>query len=634
MSELEYIEAQKLGRKKQKNCIAQGLFPYLPVLDEILTEQDILSEQPLGLVNIPLDHVVGTSTKGRTYAFAANFMPILDTKTEFAYKWSTLADAQINEGIRDPIICYEFMNRFYVVEGNKRVSVLKYFKADSIAAVVTRKIPKLTEDYDIKLYYEFMEFNEISGVNTLEFSRLGKADQLLELMDKKEKWDDKTKEEFNSVLYRFTKAYESKGGAKLPITVGDAFVAFMNVFGYESMLEMSVDDYMKNVAKCWSEFVILTEKDRVDLVMHPEDVQTKKHFFSYFMPNSSKKFTVAFLYPKTPEKSDWIYTHELGRSYLEESFPEQIETICLYDVNEENVEEKLNAVIEAGAKIIFELAPQVMKHSLKVAVEHPEVTILNCCLDAPHKSISTYYARMYEAKFLSGMVAGAMSENDKIAYVADYPMYGMIANINAFALGALCVNPRAKVYLEWSTRKGYDLDKFLQENDIHYVSNQDMITPQNASRQFGLYRFEQGEATNLVMPVWNWGVFYEKMIQRILSGVYRSKENEESKALNYWWGMSAGVIDLICSKHVPNSVQRLINHMKYDVASGFTVPFHGEIYAQDGTLMNQADVAMQPEDIMRMNYLVENVIGDIPETDEVVEDAKSIMELKDVEESK
>ena len=115
--------------------------------------------------------------------------------------------------------------------------------------------------------------------------------------------------------------------------------------------------------------------------------------------------------------------------------------------------------------IIFGIAPQMMNASLKVALEHPEVTILNCSLNKSHRYIRTYYARMYEAKFISGMVAGAMAENDKIAYVADYPIYGMIANINAFALGASCVNPRAKVYLEWSTKKEYDLEKFLMEHD-------------------------------------------------------------------------------------------------------------------------------------------------------------------------
>ena len=633
MGELEYAEALKLGKREHRNNIVHGRFPYLPVLDEILTQQEIQSEVSLGLLNIPLEHVVGTSTRGRTYAFASNFMPILDDRTEFANKWSNLADAQINEGIRDPILCYEFMNRFYVVEGNKRVSVLKYFKADSILANVIRKVPKLTDEYAIKVYYEFMKFFEVSGINTVEFSILGKAEKLLTLMDKTEKWDEITKENFKSIVFRFSKGYKARGGNKLPITVGDALVAFMNVYGYERMLEMSVADYSRNIAKCWNEIVMLTEKNKVDLVMSPQEVASRKSLLSYFIPTSSKKFTVAFLYPKTAMESDWTYAHDLGRSYLEDSFPEQIRTICVDNVTEDNIEEVLNNVISDGANIIFEIAPQLMKHSLKIAVEHPEVKILNCSLDTPHKYICTYYARMYEAKFLSGMVAGAMTENDKIAYVADYPIYGMIANINAFALGAMCVNPRAKVYLEWSTRKDYDLDRFLSEHDIKYVSNQDMITPQNASRQFGLYRFENGEATNLVMPLWNWGIFYEKMIHSILSGVYQSKENEENKALNYWWGMSAGVIDLICSKHVPKGVQRLVDHMRYDVSNGFMSPFAGEIYSQDGILQNKPGVEMKPEEIMRMEYLVENVIGEIPDIDEFIDGAKPVVELKDVEDN-
>ena len=180
MSELTYSEAQKRGKKEQKKCFSLGRSPYLPVLDEILTHQNILTEQNLGLIQIPLEHVVGTSTRGRTYAFAANFMPILDEKSEFACKWEALAEAQVSEGIRDPIKVYEFMNRFYVVEGNKRVSVLKFYGADKIAAYVTRKIPAPSEDLDIKLYYEFMKFYEATGLNTVEFTRLGKANKLLE----------------------------------------------------------------------------------------------------------------------------------------------------------------------------------------------------------------------------------------------------------------------------------------------------------------------------------------------------------------------------------------------------------------------------------------------------------------------
>ena len=633
MGEFTYLEAQKRGKREQKKCLLQGRFPYLPVLDEILTHQNILTEQNLGLVQIPLEHVVGTSTRGRTYAFAANFMPILDEQSEFAYKWEALADAQLNEGIRDPIKVYEFMNRFYVVEGNKRVSVLKYFGADKIAAYVTRKIPAPSEDLDIKLYYEFMKFYEATGFNTVEFTRLGKANKLIERVGAEIPWNDKAKEDFRGVHFRFTKAYEQCGGKHLSITVGDALATFLKVYSYEEVLKMSLEEFNSSVSKCWKEFLVLTEKNRVDLVMDPKEVSGKKSLFRYLIPSSSKKFTVAFLYPKSPEESNWVYAHDLGRAYLEETFPEQISTICVDSVNVDNTEEVLMDVVEKGAKIIFEVGLEMMEPSLKFAVEHPEITILNCSLNTPHKNIRTYYARMYEAKFISGMIAGAMAENDKIAYVADYPIYGMIANINAFALGAACVNPRAKVYLDWSTRKDHDLDYFLTMNDVHYVSNQDLIRPINPSREYGLYKYENGEATNIVMPVWNWGIYYEKLIQGILAGTYKSEDEGEAKALNYWWGMSAGVIDLVYSKHVPVGVKRLAEHMEYDISVGDVQPFFGEIRAQDGTLKNNAGEAMSPEDIMKMDYLVENVEGDIPSIDLLKENAKPIVELKGVEEA-
>ena len=634
MGESTYLDAQRRGKKEQKKCIALGRFPYLPVLDEILTHQNILTEQNLGLVQIPLDNVVGTSTRGRTYAFAANFMPILDERSEFACKWDALAEAQINEGIRDPIKVYEFMNRFYVVEGNKRVSVLKFFGADKIAAYVTRKIPAPSEDLDIKLYYEFMKFYEATGFNTVEFTRLGKANKLLERIGAETPWDDKTKEEFRGVYFRFSKAYEQCGGKQLPITIGDALATFLKVYSYDEVLNMNYQDFNSSVSKCWKEFLVLTEKNRVDLVLDPKEVREKKNLFRYLLPSSTKKFTVAFLYPKSVEESNWVYAHDLGRMYLEEMFPEQISTICVNHVDEENMEEVLQDVVDKGARIIFEVGVELMEPSLKFAVEHPEVTILNCSLNTPHKYIRTYYARMYEAKFISGMIAGAMAENDKIAYVADYPIYGMIANINAFALGAACVNPRAKVYLDWSTRKDHDLDHFLTMNDIHYVSNQDMIRPISPSREYGLYKYENREATNIVMPVWNWGIYYETLIQGILAGTYKTEDEGEAKALNYWWGMSAGVIDLVYSNHIPIGVKRLAEHMEYDISVGDVQPFYGEIYAQDGTLKNKAGVAMSPDDIMKMDYLVENIVGDIPTIDLLNEKAKSVVELKGVEEAK
>ncbi|MBE5890951.1 MAG: BMP family ABC transporter substrate-binding protein [Lachnospiraceae bacterium] len=631
MSLSDYVEARKLGKKEYKYCVSIGRSPYLPVLDEILSNEQVQTEQYMGLLNIPLEFVVGTATAGRTKAFAANFMPILDESSEFSFKWEVLSDAQVNEGIRDPIKVYEYMNRYYVVEGNKRVSVMKYFGAGAIPAVVTRKIPKLTDDPEVKLYYEFMDFNKATGLNTIEFSVYGSAQKLLDHVNAPTPWNEQTLEEFNRVVFTFNKAFVAQGGQKLNLKLGDALVAFLNVYGYGAACEMNEALFNTSIQKCWNEITNMAEHFQVDLVMSPTEVKEKKGLFGLFAP-SAKTTTVAFLYPKAPDKSDWIYAHELGRHYLEETFPDTIKTIRVDDVSPSNVVNVLEDVIADGATIIFEVAPQLMEESLKVAVEYPQVTILNCSLNAPHKYIRTYYARMYEAKFLAGMIAGALAQNDKIAYIADYPIYGMIANINAFAYGTSCVNPRAKVYLDWSTRKDYNFEKLMEEHQIHIVSDQDMITPTDPSRSFGLYAYDVDvERKNLVMPIWNWGVFYEKLIQSILSGTFDSEEWDERRPLNYWWGMSAGVIDLIASKNVPVPVATLIDHMRNDICQGEIQVFSGEIRDQNGKLRNKKGHKMKPADIMNMDWLAENVIGSLPNMEDLIDGAKTVVEIKGVE---
>ena len=108
----EYTRAQKRGQREYREAMAAGRYPYLPVLDDILENADVESQLPLGLIEVPLDQVVGTKTAGRTAAFACNFMPLLDIDTEFASKWINLCDAHLEEGIRDPIRCYEYLGRF------------------------------------------------------------------------------------------------------------------------------------------------------------------------------------------------------------------------------------------------------------------------------------------------------------------------------------------------------------------------------------------------------------------------------------------------------------------------------------------------------------------------------------------
>ncbi|MFQ9448710.1 MAG: BMP family ABC transporter substrate-binding protein [Christensenellales bacterium] len=78
---------------------------------------------------------------------------------------------------------------------------------------------------------------------------------------------------------------------------------------------------------------------------------------------------------------------------------------------------------------------------------------------ASYHNVRSYYLRVYEAKFILGAIAASLSETDEIGYIADYPIYGTPASINAFALGAQLVNPRAKIVLEWSTLPGHSPER-------------------------------------------------------------------------------------------------------------------------------------------------------------------------------
>ena len=159
----QYAKALKAGQKHYRECVLRGRYPYPQVLDEILDDSMAAGRVDMGLLSIPTEGIVGAKAAGRASAFAANFMPLLAANTEFAAKWVELCMAHLGEGIRDPIRCYEYMGRFYVQEGNKRVSVLKSYGAPAIDAYVTRIIPAYSQDQAIQVYYEFLNSFPMTG---------------------------------------------------------------------------------------------------------------------------------------------------------------------------------------------------------------------------------------------------------------------------------------------------------------------------------------------------------------------------------------------------------------------------------------------------------------------------------------
>ena len=129
----QYQKALKLGQKQHRNDVVHGRYPYPQVLDEFFDEYMSAGRVEIGRVEIPMDQIVGTVTSGRKSTFSSNFMPLLPLESEFAMKWINLCAAHLgDEGIREPIVCVEYMGRFYVQEGNKRVSVLKSYEASTI----------------------------------------------------------------------------------------------------------------------------------------------------------------------------------------------------------------------------------------------------------------------------------------------------------------------------------------------------------------------------------------------------------------------------------------------------------------------------------------------------------------------
>lgn len=630
----DYEEALKRGKKCYQKMTAAGEEPYLPAMEDVMTGVDIVGEVSLGVKNIPADLIVGTAYAGRTNSFAANFMPLLDGESEFAKKWSALSQAHLEEGIREPIKVYEFLNHFYVVEGNKRVSVLKYFDAASIPAVVTRKIPARTEEPKIQIYYEFLDFYEKTTIYRCIFSKKGSYKRLLSLLPVgDDNWNNDFRQDFLSVYYRFEKAYQESEQKELDLTPADVFLKLLEAVGYSELDGMS----SRAMGSCLTNLkkeLLLEETQKVEISLDPNVSAPSKNIFNIFFQSGISKLKIAFVHGKAIEKSGWVYSHELGRLHLENVFGENVETEKFFISGGLTVDEQyeeLMRIANDGYNVFFTTTPELVDASLKLAVEKEDLCVLNCSINLPHKYVRTYYSRMYEAKFIMGAVAAALSDSNEIGYIADYPIYGMIANINAFAIGAKMINPGSKVYLGWDTVKDSDSMAFFESREITMVSNQDLQAPGQQCRQFGLCRNQDGKIINLAMPITNWGVIYERIVRNILSGAYKQEARKDNDlALNYWWGMSSGAIDVFYSHLVPKETTRLIGLLKRAISRQDFSPFRGRIMDNHGNWHGVENSTMSPETLMKMGWLADNVIGEIPTLDMLKDEAKLIVSLQGI----
>ncbi len=636
MTETYYKEALKLAQKEYRSCLYKGISPLLPVLDDFISSEKTSTGIDLGLVQVPTEMIVGTKTHGRVNAFATNYMPLLEQGTEFADKWEHLCQAHLTEGIRDPIKAYEYMNRFYVEEGNKRVSVLKFFGAINIPAMVTRILPERNGEEEVEIYYEFINFYKYSKINFIEFSAKGSYAELVKLLGKEpdEEWTDDEQKEFSAVYHYFKQAYIQNGGEKLQSTVGDAMLRYIKVYGYDELKTAETADIKKKLTKMWEDVALQSDEAPIELKLDPSKEKSPS-LLSKVFPMAPSELKVAFLYDGTPESSGWVHDHELGRRHIQKVFEEKIKTIVYTNVMDDDPLKVIEQAIDEGCKVVFATTPRLMPACLRAAVEHPDIVILNCALNKSHRYIRTYYTRMYEAKFILGAIAGSLTESDKLGYVCDYPIYGQIAGINAFALGAQMANPRAKVYLEWSAVKGAsEAAQTLADMGIHLISSQDTSRFRKDTRSAYGLSYINGDYKDLIAnPVWKWGVYYEALLRRALDKSMQTEYESSNKALNYFWGMSAGVVDIEYSDALPLASRRFADLLKDSIKQNLCVPFLTPLFNQKGEMIGGDQKSLSLEQIINMDYLVENVIGDIPKYEEMSPMGKATVDMAGVEKS-
>lgn len=625
----DYFHAQRDGLRETHSLRLRGEEPGLPVLSDLVPNLNKLSQVPLGIQSISLSQIIGTATKGRTPAFSRSFLPLLDPSSEFATKWALLYDDIIADGLREPIQAMEYYNQYYVVEGNKRVSVMRRLDSVTIEANVTRVMPEPEDSERYRVYQEFLSFFADSGISNINFTHEGSYARLYAQMGKRpgEKWAGEDVFDLQSCHFRFTQAYLSQSRAQKLMPASDAFLIYLEVFGYEESVSKGPSQFTPGIRRIWPEFVVAAAKKPAALLTEPTEKQT---LLQAVWP-WQKTIRCAFLYSRSPQVSGWTYWHELGRNGLEEMFGSRVETTFREDVSQKDAPAVIDELARSGYDVIFATSPVFLEACMRQSVEHPKVKILNCSLLANYHNVRSYYLRIYEAKFILGAIAGAVADNNKIGYIADYPIYGTPASINAFALGAQMTNPRARIILDWSTLPGHDPEEAMRQQDVHVISSRDISAPHVETRAFGLYHEENGELHNLAMPVWNWAKLYQGVVRSILTDGWDDEAHQNAdRALSYYMGMSSDAIDLICSRRVPTRVRRLVDLLHERIHSGAFLPFVGPIVDQDGEIRVSDGTALTPQEIIGIDYLASNVVGRLPALEELTDVAQSLVALQGI----
>ena len=614
-----YQQALKQGQREYKNCVHRGLNPNIQALG---AEKLQLSQIKLGVMEVPIYLVVGSTEEARCNSFSPSFFPLMGTDTEFAMKWTHLCAAQLSEGIHDAVKCYEYLGRFYVQEGNKRVSVLRSMGSATIQADVIRLMPERSDDITTQIYMEFLDFFKHSRCWGVHFSDLGGYAKLQAALgfSKDEDWPEDFQKKFRARYFSFRASFYRLGGESLGLTTGDALLRWLEFYDAGEFLSaIGEGEYRKTLTAIWKELCVHADTAPIAVSLAPmSEGEEKKSVMSALLGGGKKRLKVAFLFQGSPETSGWAAAHDKGRAYLEETLGDSVSVKSYYHVSPQEAEGVIGDAIGEGAELIFTTSVSLIDATLRVAVKYPKVRFMNCSIDQPYVNVKAYYCRVYEAKFITGAIAGALCKSGRIGYVGSYPILGVPASINAFALGAALTNPEAHIDLRWHCLPGDYMAQFKAQG-IQLVSDRDYVAEQPYGAQGLAWLPPDGPLVQLASPSWYWGEFYVRIVREMLRDPKTIPLAEDSsRAINYWWGMDSGVVDLRTSAHLPEGCRALAEILRQGIRAGTIHPFQRLIRDQAGNLVNDGSRDLTMEEILKMDWLCDRIDGRLPAFDELL----------------
>lgn len=251
----------------------------------------------------------------------------------------------------------------------------------------------------------------------------------------------------------------------------------------------------------------------------------------------------------------------------------------------------MQELIEDGCEIIICSSFDYGEEIFEMAEEYPNIYFFHATGVRQSKNLATFFGRIYQFRYLSGMVAGRQTESNEIGYVAAFPISEVNRGINAFTLGVKAVNPDAVVHVKWCNSwtddeaAGAAAEELFDTYDIDVVAmHTDSLRVLELAEERGIwsigYNLNNSDSfpnTFLTAPVWQWENYYEPYILKCLQGKFKGN--------NYWEGATTGVVGLApLTKNVKIGTIQLIEEKRSLFESGMADVFYGPIRDNQGNL--------------------------------------------------